>query len=248
MADSEVEAVTESARAVQEVARLGGKAIDAGRDAGGWLNRIFGQGVEDLIALHWSDRVKARRIEAAIYDWERLTSLMRKVDARLKAKGVSTLRLLPPKIALALIENATVEHDDDLHTLWANLLATGLDAADDEIHRKYVTILSELTSDDAKILKLLYAAWEKAGNRESLKYWPSGGLEIPYSEASLITLNRLGLVAPANVAIDTYELPTHGHDGRFYHGERHSVEVPGDLCNLQFTSLGEAFCHAVATE
>ena len=156
MPGDEVEAITESAKAVQEAAKLGGKALDIGRDAGGWINRIFGKGIEDIVALHWSDRVRARRVEAAIYDWERLTELFRKVHARLNAKGVSSLRLVPPKIALALLENATVEYDDDLHTLWANLLATGLDTAADEIHKKYISILSDLTSDDAKLLRVLY--------------------------------------------------------------------------------------------
>jgi hypothetical protein len=66
-----------------------------------------------------------------------------------------------PKVALALIENATVEYDDDLHTLWANLLATSLDAAADEIHKKYVSILSDLTSSDAKLLRALYDGWTK---------------------------------------------------------------------------------------
>jgi hypothetical protein len=108
MPGDEIEAITESAKAVQEVAKVGGKIIDAGREAGGLLNRLFGQGIEDAVALRWSDRVRARRIEAAIYDWERLTELVRKVDAHLNAKGVSTLRLVPPKVALALIENATV--------------------------------------------------------------------------------------------------------------------------------------------
>src|SRR5258707_12199364 len=117
MAADEIEAIREGAKAVQEVAKLGSKIIDTGRDAGGLLSRLFGQGVEDTVALYWSDRVRARRIEAAIYDWERLTDLTRKVNTRLKAKGITALRLVPPKIALALIENANVGYDEDLHTL-----------------------------------------------------------------------------------------------------------------------------------
>jgi hypothetical protein len=98
-----IEAASETAKAVQEVAKAGGKAIDAGRDAGGWLDRIFGGTIEHAVGLHWSDRVKARRIEAAIYDWERLETLLHKVVGRLKAKGIENTRVIAPKVALPLI-------------------------------------------------------------------------------------------------------------------------------------------------
>jgi len=122
-------------KAIQETAKLGGKAIDAGSRLGGWLDRIFGPLIEDAVGLHWSDRVRARRVEAAIYDWERLETLLHKVAARLKAQGVDTTRVVPPKVALPLIENATMEGDDDLRTLWANLLANGLDPSAGEIEK-----------------------------------------------------------------------------------------------------------------
>jgi hypothetical protein len=127
VSSDQTEATTKSTKAVQELAKAGGKAIDASRGVGGWLNRIFGEGIEDAVALHWSDRIKARRIERAIYDWVRLNELMDKVGANLKAKGVQTPCFVPPKIAWAIIENATIEDDDGLHSMWANLLATGLE-------------------------------------------------------------------------------------------------------------------------
>ena len=247
MVGNEIEAVTESARAVQEVAKLGGKAIDSGREAGGWLNRIFGQGIEDAVALNWSDRVKARRIEAAIYDWERLTVLLHKIETRLKSKGVTAFRMVPPKIALPLLENATVEDDEELHTLWANLLATGLDASAEEVHKKYVSILSDLTSQDAKILSALYSVWRKPTGQlfraKAIRYWPHDSGGIPYDESAIITLNRLGLIAPELFQFDTYDPP---HDLSRDNAKQHSVR--GDLTELEFTPLGEAFCMAVITD
>jgi Abortive infection alpha len=247
----EIEAITESAKAVQEAVKLGGKALDVTREAGGWLNRIFGKGIEDAVALHWSDRVRARRVEAAIYDWERLTELMRKVNVRLNTKGVSSLRLVPPKVALALIENATVEYDDDLHTLWANLLATSLDAAADEIHKKYVSILSDLTSSDAKLLRELYNGWTKRSknkfDKRELFYGDFQEGSVPYDEVPIITLNRLGLVAPSIIEFETYE-PAFRQGNREYPPERKTVRTAGDLDSVEFTPLGEAFCKAVILE
>jgi len=206
MPSDEIEAITESAKALQEAAKLG-------RDAGGWINRIFGPGIEDAVALHSSDRVRARRIEAAIYDWERLTELLRKVNARLREKGVRSLRLMPTKVVLALIENATVEYEDDLHTLWANLLATGLDARADEIHRQFVSILSDLTSNDAKPLRELHSECGDSG-----VVWFHLGIdrrldrsrpELSTSDKiSLFNLNRLGLLAPGTIDFRTDEQGT----------------------------------------
>src|ERR1700682_2606509 len=116
----ETDAFKEGAKAIQEVAKATGKVVDAARGAGGWLDRIFGNGVEHAIARRWSDREMTKRIEAAILDWERLELLMQKVEKRLRDKGITQTRLPPPKIMLPLIEHATMEYEDDLHTLWAN--------------------------------------------------------------------------------------------------------------------------------
>jgi hypothetical protein len=253
MTGDDTEAITESAKAVQEVAKVGGKAIDATREAGGWLDRIFGQGIEDSVALHWSDRVRARRIEAAIYDWERLTELMRKIDARLQAKGVNTLRLVPPKIALALIENATVEEEDDLHTLWANLFATGLDASAEEIHRKYVSTLADMTGADALVFKLIHDAWHDPNNKYkskftegALTYGPSVDGTASHDALSVITLNRLGLISPAYIEIQVHD-PPRGRDYEWGH-RADAMQAYGDLTVVEVTAFGTAFYKAVMSD
>jgi Abortive infection alpha len=256
MPGDEIEAITESAKAVQEAANLGGKTIEALRGAGGWLDRIFGRGIEDTVALYWSDRIRARRVEAAIYDWERLTELMRKVEDRLKNRGVCTLRSVPPKVALALIENATVEYEEDLHTLWAKLLATSLDSASDQIEKKYVSILSELTSNDAKTLKSLYAEWVKPRERwksRTLVLRSFQDIEARYDEAAIMTLSRLGLVAASIVEFQTYDPLFRTRDGEPVFGDRYpareeTVRAVGDLDSVEFTPLGESFCKAAIAE
>ena len=157
----EIETSNEGAKAVQEVAKATGKVVDAGRGAGGWLDRIFGNGIEHAVARRWSDREMTKRIEAAILDWERLELLVQKVEKRLKDKGITRNRLPPPKIMLPLIEHATMEYEDDLHTLWANLLSTALDDAGDQVHRKYVSTLAELSADDVRALKVIFLDCQK---------------------------------------------------------------------------------------
>ena len=254
MSGDPTEAITESAKALQEVAKAGGKAVDASRSVGGWLDRIFGQGVEDAVALHWSDRIRARRIERAIYDWAKLTTLMGKVEVRLKARGVHDLRLVPPKIALGIIEKATIEDEDELHSLWGNLLATGLDAATDQVQTKYISILSDLTREDATVLKTLCEQWLDPNQRMtadrygSLTYGPRVDGIASHNAISIITLNRLGLISPGFTDVTNYR-PNDERDYKtpdpFFCDD---VRVYGDLEVVQVTDLGLAFYNAVIAD
>ncbi len=197
--------------------------------------------------------MRARRIEAAIYDWERLTDLTRKVNARLKAKGITALRLVPPKIALALIENATVEYDDDLHTLWANLFASGLDAAADQIHRKHVSTLSDMTREDAVVFKSIYETWCDPNNKYkakhsygSLRYGPSVDGTASHAPVPVITLNRLGLISPAYTEFRTYGPPKDPYDN--FGARSDEMRAYGDLEVVEVTEFGVAFYKAVIAD
>lgn len=245
MADP-TEALSESAKAVQEVAKAAGNAIDAGRKAGGWLDRIFGGGIEDAVGLHWSDRIRARRIEAAIYDWARLESLLHKVAARLQAKGIVATRVVTPKVALPLLECATVEYDDDLHTLWANLLASGLDPSARQIEKKYISTLAELTSADAAVFAAICVDWETTNRHAdyehpTLKFEPSVDGTHSHSEISVITLNRLGLIAPAFTEFNTYD-PADAYDWKASRDPlREPLRVYGDFAFVTVTAFGDTF-------
>jgi hypothetical protein len=246
MAD-ESKAVEETAKAVQEVAKASGKAIDATRDAGSWVGRILGRPLDEL-SKQWTDRITTRRIESAIYDWERLESLMHKTIQRLQKRGVKIRRSLAPKVLLPLLEHATMEQEEDLHGLYANLLATGVDADRDEIHRKYVSTLAELTRRDAEVLADLYEKWQKIPTKwerrpSALVEYSPGIDTAPEDEVSNITLNRLGLIAPNLTRFSAYQPdpdPT-------WEGPRHRSEeviLSGDLTVVVLTKFGEEFCVA----
>lgn len=246
--------ITEGAKAVQELAKTGGKVIDASSRAGGWFDKVFGQGIEDVVALHWSDRIRARRIEAAIYDWEKLTELKRKVEFRLAAKGISDLRSIPPKIALAIIEHATIEDDIDLHSLWANFLVTGLDAKADQIHMKYVSVFADLTYDDAIVFKSLCEQWlnpekpPKPDRYGSLTYGPTVDGIGPHDAVSIITLNRLGLISPGYIDFTSY-VP---NEDRSYKNldafSGNDIRAYGNLEVVEVTAFGVVFYKAVIAD
>jgi hypothetical protein len=127
----------------------------------------------------------------------------------LEQKGITGTRAVPPKIALPLLEHATIEHEEDLHTLWANLLATGMDAREEAIHRKYVTTLGEMTAGDAFVLASMFDDAEKGvakkeTSHSSLVYGPGIDGTHSYDAIAVITLNRLGLIEPAYIKFKTF--------------------------------------------
>jgi hypothetical protein len=69
-------------------------------------------------------------------------------------KGVSgPTRKIPLGVAVPLLENATLEEDDDLQEVWARLLVNGGDASSGiELRRAFVSVLAEMASLDVRNL------------------------------------------------------------------------------------------------
>ena len=253
----ESKAIEETAKAAQEVAKTGSKVIEATRDVGGWLDRIFGQPIQHTIGRLWTDRAMASRLEAAIYDWERLSILLHNTQKKLRKRGIEVTRIVPPKIALPLIEHATMEHEDDLHELWENLLASALDPSEEEVKRTYVSVLGELSAKDAQALKRLYAEWrhweehEKRNPLRSNDHRYSSGIGINNGETAVL-FYRLGLILPVHVTVEEYrrqrpvtENNWSRHDPPYYVEGGDQVLVLSDLSVVGLTEFGEKFCNAV---
>jgi hypothetical protein len=253
----ETKAVEETAKAAQELAKTGSKAIDATRDVGGWLDRLFGEAIEHTVGRLWTDRARASRVEAAIYDYERLSTLLHNTEKKLQKKGIKTTRVVPPKIALPLIEHATMEHESELHELWENLLTSALDPSEEEIKRTYVSVLGELSAKDAQALKRLYAEWLYWDEREAPDYIRnkehrySSGIGIDNDESAVL-FYRLGLILPVHVTVEEYRSQravTQNNwskdDPPYYVEGGDKTLVLGDLSVVGLTDFGEKFCNAV---
>ena len=141
----------EEAKAVQEVAIATGKAIDAARDAGGFIAKFIAGPLEQGMGI-FEDRLRYTR-------WERQVRLMTRAHDFLHQAGLTApTRALPLKLAIPLLQGATLEDDDSLQDRWAQLLVNASNAdAGLTVHRSFLSILEELSPLEAQILDTLYA-------------------------------------------------------------------------------------------
>ena len=143
--------VSETAKAVQEVAKTTGKAIDAGEKFGSFISRYVAGSIEQGMGI-FEDKLKYMR-------WERQVRLMQRAEQLQLEAGLTKLtRAIPLKLAVPLLEAASLEDDDYLQDLWARLL---VNAANDRSHmilkRAYISVLEQITPLEAAILQKIYA-------------------------------------------------------------------------------------------
>lgn len=141
----------DEAEAAREVAKTKGKAVDAAREAGGFIAKYISGPLEQGVGI-FEDRLKYAR-------WERQVRLMERADAFLRDRGISDpTRAVPLKVAIPLFQEASLEDDDELQDRWAHLLANAADKDSGiDIHRSYIEILSQISPIEARILDEIYA-------------------------------------------------------------------------------------------
>lgn len=194
----------EEAKAVGEIAKTTGKAIDAARDAGGFIAKFIAGPIEQGVGI-FEDRLRYTR-------WERQHRLMQRAEEFLRLSGLSgPTRAVPLKLALPLMQGASLEDDDMLQDRWAALLVNAGNASFPfEIRRAYASILEQLTLLDVAVLDAIYALPFEACQHDGVltsalpseaSIAPQGQSEVkePSSDVliSLANLTRVGCIRPS---------------------------------------------------
>jgi hypothetical protein len=132
-----------------------GKTLDLTKMAGDFIGRIVGPPAEQLGGL-LADQIgfwRARNLNRLADKW------YKEVDKR--RIPPERLRSLPFGDAFRALEAASVEEEDDVQELWANLLANATDTANyAQIKKPYIDILKSIGSAEARLLNLL---WNRSG-------------------------------------------------------------------------------------
>lgn len=149
----------ESAKAVQEIAKTSRTAIESTEKLGRFVSKITGESIEAVTGI-LSDKLRFMR-------WERQIRLRDRMHEVINERGLEgRLNTVSPKLALPIIEHASLEENDELQDLWANLLASALDPNfNGMVRAAFIDIIKQLEVVDVHILNLVYSqneAWHSA--------------------------------------------------------------------------------------
>lgn len=143
--------MNEEIKAIGEVAKTTGKAIDMTREFGGFISNFIYGSLEEGIGI-FEDKLKYMR-------WERQLRLMKKSEEFMKEIELEKpLKPIPIKYAIPLFQAATIEDNDYLQDLWAKLLVNSSNKDSGiELCRTYIDILERLSPLEAEILVKIYS-------------------------------------------------------------------------------------------
>jgi Abortive infection alpha len=124
----------------------------------GIAKRILGPAADELAEM-WRDQVR-------LYRWERQVKCVEKAEKMAKDAGF-TPKAVPPKILFPLLDGASMEDNDELHTMWAALLANASSQAGKVVRPSFISLLREMAPDEAQFLKSLHARNSRLGEIEN---------------------------------------------------------------------------------
>lgn len=199
-------AFDEEAKAAQEIAKTSGKAIDATREAGDFIAKYI-DGPLSAASGILEDKLKIAR-------WERQVRFMVRAREFLGEVGLpEPTRKIALKIAVPLLEAASLEEDDELQDVWAKLFVNAANADSGvEIRRAFLSILEDMGSLEVRILEAIVHAPADLDVGQNMEgYVPTAGLPEQYAArgaegwcpepkgetaVTLWNLSRLGCVEP----------------------------------------------------
>ena len=150
--DQTMKAVTETAKAAQEVAKTAGKGMEAGRELGRFVARFIGGPLEQASGIA-EDKLRYMR-------WERQVRLMKRAEEFLDQQGLQApTRSVPMKVAIPIFEAASMEDDDELQDIWARLLVNAADAdSGADVTRSLVSVLRDFGALEVQLLQAIHDA------------------------------------------------------------------------------------------
>lgn len=139
----------EIAKAIQESAKLGEKGLEVADKAGSFLAKVFKEPADEISGMI-TDKLRFIR-------WKRMVQMSDEVNKILDSRKVTKTKAVSPKIALSIIEEASLEDDPSLQYLWNNLLANAMNPEfNSEIRYGFIDMIKGITAREAQLLNEFY--------------------------------------------------------------------------------------------
>lgn len=192
------------------------KAIDAAKD---FLQKLVGPSIEEM-GLLLSDNVKVWRFKNQIRNINKVKAIVDKQKVNVKRPEM--------KVLVSYLEGVSLEEDETLQDMWANLFTNYIDTDIILTLTVYPSILKQLSTTEVAILKHM---------DEYRKLHYRNDWHIIKSDGAIGNLERLGLIRN-ELKLSTYNQHTND-DG---HSDLDIEEIGSDYYYL--TSFGSDFVNA----
>jgi hypothetical protein len=137
--------------------------------------------------------------------------MFQKTQRMLSEAGIAP-QTVPPRLFLPMLEAASIENDEELHTKWSALLANAA-SSPNKVHPSYIEILKQLTPEDARLLDRLYMATNDRKYRRLNNLLGEDQFSIP-----LQNIARLGLIQ-TTYGVDGMKVRLSGAGNPYLDGE-----------------------------
>lgn len=226
--------IIETAKATQEVAKATTKGLEVSEKVGFFVAKVLGEPIEQAVGI-LGDKLKFMR-------WERKIRLIDRVEEISEQRGnVGKEIPVPPKLAIPIIENASLEEDNLLQDLWAKMIVSAQDhELKSKVRSAFIDIIKQLESRDVIFLDALY--------RSAL----SALVQHPEARETNITFPKSEIIKGLNLEEREYEnivdnlmrvrcLKSEVKVMPFFSIEGESATVDKGYDSLCFTELGVSF-------
>jgi len=144
----------EIAKAIQESAKLGSKGLELADKAGTFFAKVFQEPTSEIAGMI-TDKLRFIR-------WKRMVQMSDEVNQILLDKNIRQTKAVLPKLALPIMEEASLEDDPNLQNLWNHLLANAMDDNfNDEIRYGFIDMIKGITGLEARLLNNFYETLNK---------------------------------------------------------------------------------------
>lgn len=177
----------EIAKAIQESVKLGEKGLEIADKAGSFFAKVFREPINEISGMI-TDKLRFIR-------WKRMVQMADEVNKILEEKKIIDTRAVPPKIALPILEEASLEDDPNLQYLWNHLLANAMNPNfNDELRYGFIEMIKEITGIEAKLLNEFYEVLRREGKLR------------PLSDVFQYSLTKEQIVQVLGISADVYAI------------------------------------------